>query len=341
LVNSAETILIAAITGFVGAAISYIYNNKKAEQDSRRSYEYEARKRLYTECEPILFQIIELSNNAFKLIKWLANETKKGKFVSSQENRLFIGNTYMMKSTIYRFLAPLAAFRILQSALTTVDLRLDSKINLQYMLMKKLYESFTRDDDLAESDIKLIYKPLFDKKWADQRKKEPQKFRKQGFNFGRLEKLTSELIIRDSNGIRRVMTYGEFESEFEHGKNADDDNDETDKKFRIPYLIFYDFHPNRLPVLWRILMTQAQIYDIIISISKLPENKIASLDQHTIKKISQFDLRSLDWRDLNADEEPFDKNPFEAVEEYLQKELDDIYHIIPLHNNRISNFKLK
>jgi hypothetical protein len=160
LVNSSQTILIAAITGFVGAAISYIYNNKKAEQDSRRSYEYEARKRLYTECEPILFQIIQFSDNAFKLIKWLANETRKGNFASRQENRLFIGNTYMMKSTIYRFLAPLAAFRILQSRLTTFDLRLDSKINLQYMLTKKLYETFTKDDDLAESGIKLNYKPL-------------------------------------------------------------------------------------------------------------------------------------------------------------------------------------
>ena len=37
---------------------------KKDEQTARRDYEYEARKRLYQECEPILFQFAELSESA-------------------------------------------------------------------------------------------------------------------------------------------------------------------------------------------------------------------------------------------------------------------------------------
>jgi hypothetical protein len=45
---------------------------KKDEQAARRDYEYEARKRLYQECEPILFQFVELSESALKRIYALA-----------------------------------------------------------------------------------------------------------------------------------------------------------------------------------------------------------------------------------------------------------------------------
>jgi len=38
--------------------------DERAESDARRDYEYDARKRLYEECEPLLFQLIELSENA-------------------------------------------------------------------------------------------------------------------------------------------------------------------------------------------------------------------------------------------------------------------------------------
>ena len=36
----------------------------KAEKDARIDYEYEARKRLYHECEPLLFQLTEVTASA-------------------------------------------------------------------------------------------------------------------------------------------------------------------------------------------------------------------------------------------------------------------------------------
>jgi hypothetical protein len=191
------TAIIAPIAGILAAVATGIFalrNQRqissldltKIKENARTSYEYDARKRLYTECEPIIFQIIELSDWALKLIEWLAEETGKGTF--DPKNNYFIGNSYIMRSTLYRLLSPLAAFRILQSKLTTVDLRLDNKINLQYMLAKKLYETFTMDDKLAELEPKLEYTVTNSIDGIGKWKKQPKKFRKQGFNFGSLDK---------------------------------------------------------------------------------------------------------------------------------------------------------
>lgn len=340
--STATTILVSTATGFGGAAISYFYNNKQAEQNSRRSYEYDARKRLYTECEPIIFQIIELSDWALKLIEWLAEETSKGTFDHSDPKKnYFIGNKYMMRSTIYRLLSPLAAFRILQSVLTTVDLRLDHKINLQYMLAKKLYLTFTKDDDLAKLYPELDYKVIYGKEGTEQRKQQPQKYRKQGFNFGRLDKLTSELMITDSKGIRRVITYDEFERKFESERSSSDNKKDDDLygEFTVPYRIFYDFHPNRLPVLWRILLTQARIYNIIKNISKLNDKEILTLNTQKLIEISKFNLNSLCWNNnYNYSIEQYDKDPDKAVEKYLRNEFDDVYNTITFHNVGIKRF---
>ena len=51
---------------------------KKDEQSARRDYEYEARKRLYQECEPILFQFSELSESALRRIYALARNAREG-----------------------------------------------------------------------------------------------------------------------------------------------------------------------------------------------------------------------------------------------------------------------
>lgn len=49
---------------------------QQAEQDAQRDYEYEARKRLYQECEPLLFQLIEASETALNHIKDIASRVK-------------------------------------------------------------------------------------------------------------------------------------------------------------------------------------------------------------------------------------------------------------------------
>jgi hypothetical protein len=86
------------------------------------------------------------------------------------------------------------------------------------------------------------------------------------------------------------LTYDEFERkiESEQLKNLWSKYNDYYGEFQIPYRIFYDFHPNRLPVLWRILLTQAGIYNIIINVSKCDEKEITSLiKEKFIKKLTK------------------------------------------------------
>ncbi|MGB8034990.1 MAG: hypothetical protein WCF03_14345, partial [Nitrososphaeraceae archaeon] len=54
------------------------------------------------------------------------------------------GAGYYMLSTIYTLLVPMAAFKVLQSKLTTIDLNVDQSIAKTYRLAKCLLSS----DDL-------------------------------------------------------------------------------------------------------------------------------------------------------------------------------------------------
>src|SRR5438552_88350 len=51
--------------------------DKQAEKNARRDYLYEARKRLYQEYEPLLFQLVEFSRNALDRIYGLARTAKQ------------------------------------------------------------------------------------------------------------------------------------------------------------------------------------------------------------------------------------------------------------------------
>ena len=51
---------------------------KREELNARREYEYEAKKRLYQEYEPLLFQFNELADDALRRIIALAREAKGG-----------------------------------------------------------------------------------------------------------------------------------------------------------------------------------------------------------------------------------------------------------------------
>src|SRR5918911_1647153 len=87
--------------------------NKAAERDARRDYEYEAKKRLYHEIEPYLFLFSELSESALSRIFRLALVAKEGEGWLSAPG-------YFINSTIYRLIAPLAAFKLIQRRLTIV-----------------------------------------------------------------------------------------------------------------------------------------------------------------------------------------------------------------------------
>lgn len=88
-ITSLVVAIIAMLTSFANSRKVASSNEKLAEltarlrdeesiRDARRDYEYEALKRLYAECEPLLFQFFELAEDAESRVRALARDCRMG-----------------------------------------------------------------------------------------------------------------------------------------------------------------------------------------------------------------------------------------------------------------------
>ena len=130
--------VIAALSSLFVAGVSYLSSRKnardleslkvdlaekQAEKNARRDYLYEARKRLYQEYEPLLFQLVELSDTALGRIYGLARTARESDLGPDHSGWLSPDNpssSYYATNTIYRFLAPLVIIKLIQRRLTFV-----------------------------------------------------------------------------------------------------------------------------------------------------------------------------------------------------------------------------
>ena len=317
---------------------------EKDEKASLRDYKFEARKRLYRECEPILFRFAELSEGALFRIQALATNAKKGNL---GPQRYYLSHEhYFIRSTIYRLLAPLTAFQLLQRKLTSVDLSLSPNINIQYQLAKILYYTFSSANDLAETEPAIPYdreqigeesKQLNENEKSENRIKCPEKYWVQGLRVGEIDNSVDKLIeYKNSDNNFYIKSFGEFEKEFfkqESWQNlfkkeqlVSDKNNHPFKLFFILFSAEKGFHPKTRPVLWRILLMQAYIYQAIINIRK--DDKVKITDFHKFIEISNIDYKKFDWRQPqdNISDEKLNES-FKAVENYLQQKLKVVFDI--------------
>jgi hypothetical protein len=234
------------------------------ERDARRDYEYEAKKRLYEQCEPLLFQALELAESARDRVVSLARSARNG--VIKPDGRGWLAAPgYYFTSTAYWLLAPMTTFKLLQGRITSVDLGLEPRLHEQYELLKVLYLSFTNDFDLARAEPQLQYEP--DRTDPGERGRErllaesPQVYARQGLYRGTLEVIVGAFIHREPAGVTsvaRCKTFGEFLAEFE------DRNSEIYAIRGELDALFRGFHPARKPVLWRVMVTQALLYEELL-----------------------------------------------------------------------------
>jgi hypothetical protein len=345
---------VAIITAGISASISIlsIYLTKKndvtleklkskleierAEHDARRDYEYEARKRLYQECEPILFQFSELSESALRRIYALARNAKEGNL--GPDRYWLSTDHYFIRSTIYRLIAPMTAFKLLQHRLTNIDLKLDQSINIQYILAKILYYTFSSSPDLARSDPAIPYDPdqigaeskgLEESTKKERRAKYPEKFWLQGLKVGTIDILAETLILSEkdssNNNNFRIKSFGEFEQQF-FKKREHAASHESNNTFEVFFTIFSYFHPRTRPVLWRVLITQAYLYNAIKNIRNSEEKFTISTIDEFVKLFEIDKVKSkCDWiqsHEVVSDEEF--NIPFKAAENYLKTQLADV-----------------
>jgi len=276
-------------------------------EKAQRDYEYEARKHLYAECKPLIFQFVELSEDALYRIHSLARASRQGYLP-----QWLVSDEYYLASTMYQLIAPLVIYKFMRRRLTTVDLTLDSEVDVHYQLAKHLSWSFTGDFEFAWGlrVHELTYDPN-NQSWQRLRQQHPAVYWRQGIPIGRFDNAVEALIVREPEpATQRVMSFGEFESSL-HTKGSPVAN-----AFAVVKDIFSGFDPERRPVLWRMLVAQAHIYDAMLRFHR--EQPRAS--RLVVTPIAEDRRAPFYWRQDRTPERMRVLNePFDVAEAYLEK----------------------
>ena len=337
--NKDYTAVVAAIIAACASVIGVVFTNyfgKRSQKElaalqersditkmiekARIEYEYEARKRLYNEVEPILFQLFDLSASAYSRILSLTRASRNGNL--EPDNGWLTGIGYFTLSTIYRLMAPMSACKLLQRGVTRVDLAVDPSFGVLHHLAKGLYPSFSRDFEAASQQPAIEYNPDSETISKEEKNNNPAKYRRQGVFMGTLDILADALIIFDEgNKTPRIISYGEFSNRYFRPVS-----DGTKGPFGAAVHIFLNFHPRTSPVLWRVLLLQAHVYKAIMNTY---ENKSSELP-NTFKPLKiaalQGQRKEFDWRQPRESNEITDAEvleyPFKAVENLVLTDFD-------------------
>jgi hypothetical protein len=295
------------------AKLNAALGKRKSEDDARRDYDYEARKRLYRECEPLLFRLAEGSENALHRIFSLARTARDGDL--EQDRSWLNGPGYYMASTIYNLMVPIVIFRLLQNRLTLVDLTVDRRISNQYLTAKLLYITFTEDFVLSRFEPELHYQP-FVAAWEKMRAEQPTRYWRQGLTLGRLDAAIDGMIHRSPDNTERCITFGEFEPSFY--KDLTENGVES---CFAPFIdVFSYFHPARRPILWRILVVQAHLHARLMR--QFVHHGATGFLTSIPNDFSGNDLARLDWRSPQDQlDESLITEPVRVARNYISERL--------------------
>ncbi len=316
---------------------------EQAEDNAKIAYSYEARKRLYTVCEPLLFQAMEQAEDARARICSLARSASQNQLRPDGSGWLEPSEIqeYYFESTVYTLLAPVTTFSILQRRLTTIDLTLDHNVRAQYEMLKLVFFSFSRDWDLAAWGGRGTQLP-YDRNKTDRGEPEretllheaPERFAPQGLYRGMIY-LVAEALVRDGGGSNdsttpreRCMTFGEFQQEWNRAisersssalkrlRRRSDPPSSMLRVFDNTVELFSGFHPRRKPVLWRVFVTQHLLYRTLLS------------GQPILASLRADEIDTLDWRaDKNGEEDC--RQPLTIAEEFVGAELASLRARLP------------
>jgi len=191
---------------------TYFSFKRTKTMEKRIEYEYKARERIYGECYPRLFDFIRQCESWSFKFNDLLRHAKKGNI--AERNKRFADvdtQNYFKVSAIYRFFAPIAAFKIFEETLTSADILIDKFLEIQYNLGKKLFYSISLDNAFGEmlyNDSRQLY--------SYKRSNGPSR---QGLRGYEINKLVEFFIIR-TNQKPRLMSFPEFVMEYVQVKHV-------------------------------------------------------------------------------------------------------------------------
>lgn len=248
-------------------------DEQASAKNARQSYEFDARKRLYTELEPLLFQLFDAAEGSLFRVKSLVRTQRNGN-LREGKNSWVNQDGYYLISTIYRIFLPLAIFRLIQRKTTFVDLSLDESIRARYMLLKQAYLTFTDDFLIAKETPNIKYDPKKDAYDIERYISGigPRCHWPQALVIGNIDRLLDFMSKSEGEG-KRPLTYGEFEDSVHQ-------NGVIIPSMSAPFYLFYKFDFFTRPILARILHAHACLMHLLIVSyqQEVPPNWLAEME---------------------------------------------------------------
>jgi hypothetical protein len=298
------------------ATLTDKFQRRRSRSEAWMEYQFEARRRLYDQCEPLFFQLADASDYALRKCHDLAKPHVWKELEPRRENLDAQGHWMLCDSTeliatAHALFTPIVVFCLLRERMTQVDFSLDRGVWFRYLLARQLYETFQDDFVLAAIEPRLKYDPLTSD-WRKKRLENPAIYWWQGISRGRLERAVHHLTVEGSTiGTRRVINFGEFEDFYRKVFRSDDLI--AQKTLGIACNPLYHFTLPTRPVFWRIFIAQIHLH---CALRRPPPSDIASLaaDAARMKKFLRLEnYREFDWLGCDSHTGSF----FEPVLDYL------------------------
>lgn len=311
-----ELIIAIAAGGFslVATALSVLANGRIArgndEAAARRAYEYDALKRLYTEVEPLMFQVEGAAAGARDRAINLARAARQGALEG--ERSWLAEEGYYLISSAHALLRPAGCYRLLERRITSIDLSLDPTKAIVFALLREYERALGADFDLGQTNPQLVYDPNADSELPID---SGGRFR-QGMVAGRREVCIDALIVREPGEQPRVCSFGELERGLTDTPQI--------KAALAPYVaILKGFSPTTRPVAWRIILVQAVLARLIVEVLDSADGKVPHLRRSLTAMLANPKWRAAHVvsRDGAAHD---DAGDFEAVGSYLGPKLGAI-----------------
>ncbi|MFE5923916.1 hypothetical protein [Streptomyces sp. NPDC056468] len=267
---------------------------ESAEEEARRTYQYEAKRRIYAECEPIVLKLAQSCDYTADRILSLTDIRRWNELQATRDTKSFwmLSKSSEIISLAHALLEPLALYTLLSEKTTLVDLSFDSRLEEIYRLAQAAYRVHQDDYTIAGIEPNLAYDPVVPG-WRDKRLQNPATYWWQGMTRVRLDPAVELCVHRDAG---RITTIAEFEKRYLELYEAPDDS--RSKSLGLFCNPLYNFRIEDRPVYWRMLMCQLLIYRRISKRSRVS----SELGTSSHFDFDRQDIDSLQRRGAMTDE---------------------------------------
>jgi hypothetical protein len=266
------------------ARLTASLTQQRDEEAAQRDYAYDARKRLYTEVNPLLFRLRELCPGS----SWRIRRIVCGEYpVITDSEKL---TDHHVQTTAQRLVGPLVVAQEIQRHMTAVDLRVDPAIKAQYIVSRELLWILHEGKVIAAVPPAISYR-------GEGTPDEPR----QHLTFAQLQRCVDAFTKQEKDNTRPLKL-----------NELEDRMGERDIAIVLGHIkaLFASASPSSAPVLWRLLIAQASLMHVLID--------LVDRSDDTVHSVLPDNIESFAWKPEG--DESF-KAAVKAVDTFLRGRL--------------------